>query len=135
MTNWLPSYWKEFQRTTRYTYVVDEVGDPDKVSSGFLESVCTYVRKAEKKPTIREYRRRRPSDRCDVLARGRRPGVALQRPTSVLVWHAVKAAGAQMLTSDPGGFMREPVERLTRTFTARRTRYFGCRGRGGAWPC
>ena len=48
VTNWLPFYWKGFSQTTRYTYRLEDLSDPDKLWSGFAENVRRAVRKAEK---------------------------------------------------------------------------------------
>jgi hypothetical protein len=182
VTNWLPFYWKGFQQTTRYTYVLDEIGDRDKVWSGFLENIRTDVRKAEKKLTIREdlgvdrlidligmtFRRQgreamphppelirrieaaaRERDRGRMffaedaegrvhagilvlfdaqsayyLLSGGDPELRSSGATSLLVWHAIKAAGARVQKFDFEGSMLEPVERFVRAFGARQTAYF-----------
>jgi hypothetical protein len=48
VTNWLPFYWKGFDQTTRYTYRLEDLSDPDLLWSGFAENVRRAVRKAEK---------------------------------------------------------------------------------------
>ena len=47
-TNWLPFYWKSYQQTTRYTYVVDNLSDLSVVWSEFSSSYRNKIRKAEK---------------------------------------------------------------------------------------
>src|SRR5262245_8771826 len=47
--NWLPFYWKEFQQTTRYTYVIDNLTNLDQVRSEFQENVRREIRKASKR--------------------------------------------------------------------------------------
>ena len=47
-TNWLPFYWKGFRQTTRYTYVLDELTDLEKVWYGFQENIKTDIKKAQK---------------------------------------------------------------------------------------
>lgn len=44
--NWLPFYWKGFNQTTCYTYVLEDMADLDAVWSGFQEKVRTDIRKA-----------------------------------------------------------------------------------------
>jgi len=51
-SNWLAFYWKGFRQTTRYTYVLEELGDLDRVWMGFQENVRREVRKAKKKNII-----------------------------------------------------------------------------------
>jgi hypothetical protein len=52
ITNWLPFYWQGFEQTTRYTYALDDLGDPDRLWAGFLENVRTDIRKAERQLTV-----------------------------------------------------------------------------------
>lgn len=46
VTNWLPFYWRGFTETTRYTYVIDDLGDRDRLWSGLRENIRTDIRKA-----------------------------------------------------------------------------------------
>lgn len=48
-TNWLPFYWKGFQQTTGYTYVIDDLSDLDKVWSGTQANIKTDIKKAANK--------------------------------------------------------------------------------------
>lgn len=54
--NWLPFYWKGFQQTTKYTYVIENLTNLDEVFCGFKEKVKTDIRKASgrNKLVIRE---------------------------------------------------------------------------------
>jgi len=45
-TNWLPFYWKKFTQTTRYTYVIDDLSDLDKVFSEFAYSKKKNIKKS-----------------------------------------------------------------------------------------
>jgi len=47
--NWLPFYWKGFQQTTHYTYVIDDLTNLDHVWSEFQENIRREVRKASKR--------------------------------------------------------------------------------------
>lgn len=47
-TNWLPFFWLGFKQTTRYTYVLEDLTDLDKVWGGFESKVRGDIRKAEK---------------------------------------------------------------------------------------
>jgi lipid II:glycine glycyltransferase (peptidoglycan interpeptide bridge formation enzyme) len=47
-TNWLPFKWKGFTQTTRYTYVIDGLGDLERVFGDFTTSARGWVRKATK---------------------------------------------------------------------------------------
>ena len=35
VTNWLPYYWAGYRQTTRYTYRIDDISDPQRVFEGF----------------------------------------------------------------------------------------------------
>ena len=52
-TNWLPFYWNGFQQTTRYTYIVDDLSNSEKVFEMFSGNKKTDIRKAKKKVTIK----------------------------------------------------------------------------------
>lgn len=54
ITNWLPFYWQGFSQTTRYTYVIESLDDPDAIWSGFKKNIRTDVRKAEKQVAVRD---------------------------------------------------------------------------------
>src|SRR5215510_2320543 len=47
--NWLPFYWKGFQQTTNYTYVIDDLTDLDRVRSEFQKNIRYDIRKASKR--------------------------------------------------------------------------------------
>lgn len=53
ITNWLPFYWKGFEQTTRYTYVLDNISNLDAIWSGFSEQARRNVRKAQSKLTVK----------------------------------------------------------------------------------
>lgn len=52
-TNWLPFYWNGFQQTTRYTYVIEDISDIDKVVAKFDSKKRAHLRKGEKNITIK----------------------------------------------------------------------------------
>jgi hypothetical protein len=45
-TNWLPFFWKEFGQTTRYTYLLENLQDSEKLWAEMRTSARTQVRKA-----------------------------------------------------------------------------------------
>jgi lipid II:glycine glycyltransferase (peptidoglycan interpeptide bridge formation enzyme) len=51
-TNWLPFYWKGFNQTTKYTYILEDLSDLDNVFNEFRENIRREIRKAEKSLTI-----------------------------------------------------------------------------------
>lgn len=46
ITNWLPFYWRGFQQTTRYTYVIPDISDMEKVCADFEYSKRKNIKKA-----------------------------------------------------------------------------------------
>lgn len=46
-TNWLPYYWRGFTQTTRYSYVIDDLSDPESIMSGFHRRKRELLRKAQ----------------------------------------------------------------------------------------
>lgn len=48
ITNWLPFYWAGFRQTTRYTYVLPELTDLDRVWGNLAGNTRTDIRKAAK---------------------------------------------------------------------------------------
>jgi hypothetical protein len=47
--NWLPFYWKGFQQTTRYTYMIADLTNLDHVRSEFQKNIRYDIQKASKK--------------------------------------------------------------------------------------
>ncbi len=47
MTNWLPFFWNGFKQTTRYTYVIDDLSDTERVFSNFSKEKRYDIRKAQ----------------------------------------------------------------------------------------
>jgi len=50
--NWLPFYWKNFEQTTHYTYVIENLKDLDAIFSNFRENIRREIRKAQKHLTV-----------------------------------------------------------------------------------
>ena len=48
-TNWQPFFWKGFKQTTRYTYIINEIEDTNKIFSGFHVFKQRHILKAKKK--------------------------------------------------------------------------------------
>lgn len=48
MTNWLPFYWKGFEQTTRYTYVIEDLSNLEAVYDNFKSNVRGKIRKAQR---------------------------------------------------------------------------------------
>ena len=48
ITNWLPFYWRGFKQTTRYTYVIEDLSNLDKVYSNFSTAKKRNIKKANK---------------------------------------------------------------------------------------
>lgn len=50
--NWLPYAWAGFSQTTRYTYVLRELGDEAALWAGFAKNIRSDINKAEKRVKI-----------------------------------------------------------------------------------
>lgn len=53
-TNWLPFYWRNYQQTTRYTYIIEDTSSLDAIFSKFNGNVRNQIRKANKIVTIKK---------------------------------------------------------------------------------
>jgi len=53
VTNWLPFLWKGFQQTTRYSYVIEDLSDLEKVFNQFENSKRRWIHKAERTVTVK----------------------------------------------------------------------------------
>lgn len=54
VTNWLPFYWESFGQSTGYTYVLENLSDPDALFGQFKGSIRREIRKAQKQVTVKE---------------------------------------------------------------------------------
>jgi hypothetical protein len=52
VTNWLPFYWRGFEQTTNYTYVIEDLHDLESVWGATRENIRREVRKACKKVAV-----------------------------------------------------------------------------------
>ena len=52
ISSWLPFYWKGFEQTTRYTYIIEDLTDLEKIWNAFSEHARRNIRKAQKALTI-----------------------------------------------------------------------------------
>lgn len=50
--NWLPFYWRNFSQTTRYTYQIKDISQPENCFKNFSYSKRKQIKKAEKTLTI-----------------------------------------------------------------------------------
>ncbi len=48
LNNWLPFYWNNFKQTTKYSYIIDDLSDLEKVFANFKSNIRNKIRKAEK---------------------------------------------------------------------------------------
>ncbi|MBF4318694.1 methicillin resistance protein, partial [Vibrio anguillarum] len=46
-TNWLPFYWKGFEQSTRYTYVISSLDDINSIWEETQDNIRREIRKAE----------------------------------------------------------------------------------------
>ncbi|MBM4031722.1 MAG: GNAT family N-acetyltransferase [Planctomycetes bacterium] len=54
LTNWLPFYWAGYEQTTRYTYAIEDLSDPERVFASFAHSKRKNIKKAERLVEVRE---------------------------------------------------------------------------------
>lgn len=54
ITNWSTFYWRGFRQTTRYTFVLENIGDTERVFANMKERIRREIRKAEKQLTVVE---------------------------------------------------------------------------------
>ncbi len=52
-TNWLPFYWRKFEQTTNYTYVIEDLSDIDIVYSNFSHAKRKNIKKAMKEVEVK----------------------------------------------------------------------------------
>lgn len=52
VTNWLPFYWNGFEQSTRYTYVIDDLTDPDALYQNLQGNIRREIAKAQKSLSI-----------------------------------------------------------------------------------
>jgi lipid II:glycine glycyltransferase (peptidoglycan interpeptide bridge formation enzyme) len=52
ISNWMPFYWRGFEQTTRYTYRLANLTNPDSIWMGLRKNIRTDVRKARKQLTV-----------------------------------------------------------------------------------
>lgn len=53
--NWLPFHWDGYAQTTRYTYIIENIKDPDQVWDGIKGNIRREIRKASDIITIVEH--------------------------------------------------------------------------------
>lgn len=54
LQNWLPFYWAGYSQSTRYSYIIDDLSDLERVKKSFKENIRREIKKAQKKVTINE---------------------------------------------------------------------------------
>lgn len=54
ISDWLPFHWNKFEQTTRYTYILKDLSDTEKVFSELKENIRRDIRKAERVVKIEE---------------------------------------------------------------------------------
>lgn len=52
-TNWLPFYWRGYNQTTRYTYVIEDTSDFDNIYNAIDSTTKNLIRKAEKSVEVK----------------------------------------------------------------------------------
>lgn len=54
VTNWLPFYWKGFEQSTRYTYVIDDLSYPEMLFGNLQGNIRREIAKAQRSLTVSE---------------------------------------------------------------------------------
>ncbi|MBQ4035301.1 MAG: GNAT family N-acetyltransferase [Paludibacteraceae bacterium] len=62
VSNWLPFYWAGFHQTTRYTYIIEELKNLEKVFNSFSSAKQRQIRKAERNGLVVKENELTPSD-------------------------------------------------------------------------
>lgn len=52
-TNWLPYYWKGYKQTTRYTYQIKDISNPDSFFEKFSHGKKNQIKKSEKELQVK----------------------------------------------------------------------------------
>lgn len=52
-TNWLPFFWKGYKQTTKYTYVIENITDPEKVLNGFSYAKKKNIKRARELVSVK----------------------------------------------------------------------------------
>lgn len=177
--NGLPFSFQGFRVLTRYTYILDDLGDVARLNRGMESSVRNHIRKARQSVTVRRdgnwselyemighsfgRQGKKPpvskellqradaslaernmrtiylaedsrrihaaacvvfdGDRASFLASGAHPEYRSSGALYFLIWEALKDASRRVKTFDFEGSMHPPVERVFRSFGARRVPY------------
>ncbi|MFZ1569036.1 MAG: GNAT family N-acetyltransferase [Thiolinea sp.] len=53
VTNWLPWYWKGFKQSTRYTYRLNDISNPDDLFKNFMPNIKSDIKKAIKRYSLK----------------------------------------------------------------------------------
>lgn len=54
VTNWLPFYWNDFEQSTRYTYIIDDLSDAEVLYENLQGNIRREISKAQKSLTVSE---------------------------------------------------------------------------------
>lgn len=52
VTNWLPFYWRGYNQSTRYTYVIEDTSNLGEIYTNFNGNIRKHIKKAEKIVTV-----------------------------------------------------------------------------------
>ena len=75
--NWLPFYWRQFRQTTRYTYILPDISDTDKVHAEFKNNVKRNIKKAQKEFSVRELENSEIPEFYEIIDQNRKPHYSL----------------------------------------------------------
>lgn len=75
--NWLPFYWRQFRQTTKYTYILPDISDTDKVYAEFKNNVKRNIKKAQKEFFVRELENSEIPEFYEIIGQNRKPHYSL----------------------------------------------------------
>ncbi|MDR2533577.1 MAG: GNAT family N-acetyltransferase [Tannerellaceae bacterium] len=68
ITDWLPFYWANFNQTTRYTYILNDISNPDKILAAMSANIRRNIDKARGKHRIQVRRGIPPAELTRMVA-------------------------------------------------------------------
>ena len=112
LSNWLPFYWSGFRQTTRFTYVLDDLTDLDRIWQGISDSARGSIRKTQQTGLTVVPCGIEEVFRCECLSYARQ-GRTPPHSESLLkgIYHAAKEhdSGACFAVVDRGGMVHSAL--------------------------
>ncbi len=101
--NWLPFYWKQFRQTTRYTYILPDINDTEKVYAGFKNNVKRNIKKAQNEFVVRELEQKEIPEFYKIISRNRKPHYSLDYLTNLISSCSQQSCGKTFAAFDEAG--------------------------------